>query len=145
MKLTLTEIEALNYELNGMSLSKDGVTTDVTKGLLNQKASMKIKLYIQRLNKIVAEEVKLIADFRKELFDKFAVVDKTVSVEDGKEPEKTVPVDKIDELNKEYIDLMSAEKEIDVINLWSGDLTVDSIANIETDENYPVFLKLIDK
>jgi hypothetical protein len=106
---------------------------------------MKIKLYIQRLNKIVAEEIKLIADFRKELFDKFAVVDKTVAVEDGKEPEKTVPVDKIDELNKEYVDLMSAEKEIDVINLWSGDLTIDAIANIETDENYPVFLKLIDK
>ena len=145
MKLTLTEIEALNYELNGMSLSKDGVVKDVTKGLLNQKASMKIKLYIQRLNKIVADEIKLITDSRKELFEKFAVVDENIAVEDGKSPEKTVPADKLDEINKEYEDLMSAEKEIDVVNLWSGDLTVDSIANIETDENYPIFLKLIDK
>lgn len=145
MKLTLTEIEALNYELNGMSLSKDGVVKDVTKGLLNQKASMKIKLYIQRLNKIIADEIKLITDSRKELFEKFAVVDENIAVEDGKSPEKTVPADKLDEINKEYEDLMSAEKEIDVVNLWSGDLTVDSIANIETDENYPIFLKLIDK
>ena len=145
MKLTLVEIENLNYELNGLMIRTGATQTQISKGLLSQKASMKTKLYIQRLNKIVAEEIKLLEDARKELFEKFAEIDPEVAVEEGKEPEKVVPVEKRAEYQKEYEELMKAEKEIDVVNLWSNDLTAESIASIETDENYPVFLKLIDK
>lgn len=131
MKLTLKEVIDLNYELNGFGYqTKDGKFIQVTKGLIGQKTSMKLKLYFQRLNKIVQDEIKTFEELRKELVEKYEV----------KEGEDVNP-----ELEKEYSELMKAEKEIDVQNLWSGDVTIDSLSDIQTEENYPIFLKLIDK
>ena len=135
MKLTLNEIVLLDYELNGMSHIKDGVQTPVTKGLLNQKTSMKNKLYFQRLNKLVKDEVKLFEETKKELFEKLGKQE---------ENELVIPAENIEEFNKEYNDLLSAEKNIDVSTLWSSPITPDDLASIETDENYPIFLKLVD-
>jgi hypothetical protein len=135
MKLTLNEIVLLDYELNGMSYIKDGVQTPVSQGLLKQKTSMKNKLYFQRLNKLVKEEVKLFEDTKKELFDKLGKQE---------ENELVIPVENIEEFNKEYNELLSAEKNIDVSTLWSSQITPDDLASIETDENYPIFLKLVD-
>lgn len=135
MKLTLNEIVQLDFELNGMSYFKDGVQTPVTQGLLKQKTSMKNKLYFQRLNKIVREEVKLFDDAKKELFEKLG---------EQKDNELVIPTDKLDEFNKEYNGLLSAEKDIDVSTLWSSSLTPEDLSSIETEENYPIFLSLID-
>lgn len=145
MKLTLTELVNLHYELNGLTITQEGKQAQISKGLLQQKASMKTKLYVQRLNKIVAEEIELLDKSKKELFEKMAEVDTSVEVKEGQEPTKSIPESKWADFNKEYDELMKAEKEINVETLWSTDLTVDSIASIETDENYPIFLKLIDK
>ena len=41
MKLNLNEIVELHYELNGMTYTKEGVSTVVSSGLLKQKTSMK--------------------------------------------------------------------------------------------------------
>lgn len=131
MNLTLKEIIDLSYELNGFGYqTKDGKFIQVTKGLIKQKMSMKLKLYLQRLNKIVQDEIKTFEELRKELVEKYEV----------KEGEEVNP-----ELEKEYAELMKAEKEIDVQNLWNGDVTIDNLSTIETDENYLIFLKLIDK
>jgi hypothetical protein len=135
MKLTLQQVIDLNYELNGLAVqTSEGKQIQLSKGILAQKTSMKLKLYLQRLNKVVADEVKLYDDAKKEIFEKYAVGE-----------DKMIPVDKLDEADKEHKDLMSAEKEIDVANLWSGNITIETLADIETEENYPVFLKLIDK
>ena len=99
---------------------------------------MKLKLYLQRLNKVVADEVKLYDDAKKEIFEKYAVAV-------GEKDDKKIPEDKIDEADKEHKDLITAEKEIDVANLWSGNITIETLADIETEENYPILLKLIDK
>jgi hypothetical protein len=135
MKLTLNEIVQLDYELNGMSYIKDGTHTTLSQGLLKQKTSMKNKLYFQRLNKLVKEEVKLFEDTKKELFEKLGK---------QKENDLVIPDENIEEFNKEYNDLLSAEKNIDVSTLWSSPITPDDLASIETDENYPIFLKLVD-
>lgn len=135
MKLTLNEIVQLDFELNGMSYFKDGVQTPVTQGLLKQKTSMKNKLYFQRLNKIVREEVKLFEDAKKELFERLG---------EQKDNELVIPSNNLDEFNKEYNELLSVEKEIDVVNLWSSSLTPEDLSSIETEENYPIFLSLID-
>jgi hypothetical protein len=59
MKITLKEFVDLNFELNGMTVTKEnGEKEVITKGLFAQKASPKTKLYLQRLNKIVIEEFK---------------------------------------------------------------------------------------
>ena len=137
MKLKLTEIYDLNFELNGMNVkTADGKVHQQSVGLLGQKISMKVKLYLQRLNKIVAEEAELLEKSMKELFDKYA---------EGEEGKKVVPEDKREEYKKEQEDVLNIEKDIDVQNLWSGEITIDSLDSIETNENYPVFLKLIDK
>jgi hypothetical protein len=137
MKLTLQQVIDLNYELNGLAVTtSEGKQIQLSKGILAQKTSMKLKLYLQRLNKVVADEVKLYTDAKKEIFDKYAI---------GETEDKKIPDDKIDEADKEHKDLITAEKEIDVANLWSGNITIETLADIESEENYPVLLKLIDK
>lgn len=137
MKLKLTEIYDLNFELNGMNVkTADGKVHQQSVGLLGQKISMKVKLYLQRLSKIVTEEAELLEKSMKELFDKYA---------EGEEGKKIVPEDKLEEYKKEQEDVLNIEKDIDVVNLWSGEITIESLASIETNENYPIFLKLIDK
>ena len=137
MKLKLTEIYDLNFELNGMNVkTADGKVHQQSVGLLGQKISMKVKLYLQRLSKIVTEEAELLEKSMKELFDKYA---------EGEEGKKVVPADKREEYIKEQEDVLNIEKDIDVQNLWSGEITIESLASIETNENYPIFLKLIDK
>ena len=137
MKLKLTEIYDLNFELNGMNVkTADGKVHQQSVGLLGQKISMKVKLYLQRLSKIVTEEAELLEKSMKELFDKYA---------EGEEGKKIIPTDKLEEYKKEQEEVLNIEKDIDVVNLWSGEITIESLASIETNENYPIFFKLIDK
>ena len=57
--MKLHEIINLYYELNGVTKqTKDGDEV-ISLGLLKHKMSLKNKVYLQRLNKIVSEEVKL--------------------------------------------------------------------------------------
>lgn len=136
MKLKLHEVVSLNYELNGITKQKkDGSSEIISQGLLKQKTNMKTKLYLQRLNKLVADEFKLYEDARQELLRKYG---------EEKDGMITIEKEKIADFNKELEDLLTAEKEIDVQNLWSSELTIDTVDSIETDEIYPIFLKLID-
>lgn len=137
MKLKLHEIVALHYELNGITKQNaDGSQEMISSGLLKQKASLKVKVYLQRLNKLVADEVKLYEEHRTDLFKKYG---------EEKDGQITLQKENIADFNKEHEDLLTAEKDVDVKMLWSTDLTVDNIASIETDEVYPIFLKLIDE
>lgn len=126
MKLRLDEIIELFYELNGRSIQSENEVKVISKGLLAQKLNLKTKLYLQRLNKVVLEEVKIYEELEKELVKKY---------------------DNIQENIESYLndkrEILSAEKDIDVSNLWSSDLKIEDI-NLETEEFYPVFLKLLD-
>ena len=67
MNLKLHEVLSLYYELNGVT--KQGQETEVlTQGMLKQKMSLKTKVYLQRLNKVVSEEVKLYEEAKQELW-----------------------------------------------------------------------------
>lgn len=137
MNLNLNEIISLHYELNGLTKNnQDGKPEVVIQGILKQKMSLKAKVYLQRLNKVVAEEIKLYEEARKELFEKY-----------GKQLENDIVIenDNIEKFNEEHEEVLKAEKTIDVTALWSSDLTLDSLSSIETDEYYPVLFKLIDK
>jgi len=137
MNLNLKEIISLHYELNGLTKNnQDGQPEVVLQGILKQKMSLKAKVYLQRLNKVVADEIKLYEDTRKELFEKY-----------GKQTDNDIVIDgdDIQKFNEEHEEILNAEKTIDVTALWSSDLTLDSLSSIETDEYYPVLFKLIDK
>lgn len=136
MNLKLHEIVSLYYELNGVTKQSENETEVISQGLLKQKTSLKVKMYLQRLNKIVSEEVKMYEDAKKELYSKH-----------GEEKDGSILIksENIEQFRKELEDLLTAEKDIDVATLWSSDLTVDNLESIETDEFYPTLLKLIDK
>ena len=134
MNLKLHEVIALYYELNGVT--KQGKETEVlSQGMLKQKTSLKTKVYLQRLNKVVSEEVKLYEEAKQELFKKYG---------EEKEGMIEIPSDKIADFNKELQDLLTAEKEINVSELWGADLKFEHLENIETDEYYPALFTLID-
>ena len=132
MNLKLNEVISLFYELNGMT-KEDGEV--ISQGLLKQKMSLKVKVYLQRLNNAVAEDIKLYEEARKELFTKYG------TEEDGK---IIISGDNLNLFNKEHNELLEAEKNIDIPALWGSDLTLDSLSNIETEEFYPLVFKLVD-
>lgn len=134
MNLKLHEVIALYYELNGVT--RQGETTEVlSQGMLKQKMSLKTKVYLQRLNKVVSEELKLYEDAKMELWKKYG---------DEKEGNIEIPSEKIADFNKELNELLTAEKEINVSELWGADLKLEHLESIETDEYYPALLALID-
>ena len=134
MNLKLHEVIALYYELNGMT-KPDGEV--VSQGLLKQKMSLKVKVYLQRLNNAIAEDIKIYEEARKDLFKKY-----------GKEEENgniSVDAENFVAFNKEQSELLEAEKTIDVAPLWGSDFTLDSLSSIETEEFYPLVFKLVDE
>lgn len=134
MNLKLHEVISLYYELNGVT--KQGQESEVlTQGMLKQKMSLKTKVYLQRLNKIVSEEVKLYEEAKQELWKKWG---------DEKDGMIEIPSDKVADFNKELQDLLTAEKEINVSELWGADLKLEHLESIETDEFYPALFTLID-
>lgn len=134
MNLKLHEVIALYYELNGVT--KTGETTEVlSQGMLKQKMSLKTKVYLQRLNKVVGEEVKLYEEAKQELYKKLGVEEEGMI---------SIPVENFEAFNKELNDLLTAEKEINVSELWGADLKLEHLESIETDEYYPALLALID-
>ena len=133
MELNLNEVTNLWHELNGYSVTEEGKKKVLLKGFLQQKMSMKVKLYVNRLGKVVNEEVETLDKSRQEVFDKYAKGEK-----------KEITGDDIKLFNADIIELMSAKKKIDVTSLWSSDLTINDLASIETEENYPIFYRLVD-
>lgn len=133
MNLKLHEVINLFYELNGVT-KPDGEV--VSQGLLKQKMSLKVKVYLQRLNNAIGEDIKIYEEARKELFKKHG------TEEDGN---ISIPGDKVPDFNKDHADLLEADKTIDVATLWGSDLTLDSLSSIETDEFYPLVFKLVDE
>lgn len=133
--MKLHEIINLYYELNGVTKqTKDGDEV-ISLGILKHKMSLKNKVYLQRLNKVVSEEVKLYEDAKKELFEKFG----------KKEGDALyIPSESIEQFNQEHFDLLTAEKDLNVSSLWGSDLTLEALESIETDEFYPQLFELID-
>lgn len=133
MNLKLHEVVSLFYELNGVT-KEDGEV--VAQGLLKQKMSLKVKVYLQRLNNAVGEDIKIYEEARKELFKKYG------TEEDGK---ISISGENLNEFNREHNDLLTADKTIDVAALWGSDLTLDNLSSIETEEFYPLIFKLVDE
>lgn len=136
MKLKLSEIINLYYEINGLSqTSENGEQTILMQGLLKQKMSLKHKVYIQRLNSAIAEDIKIYEESRKELFEKLG---------EKKDEGIQIPAEKMEEFAKEQSQLLTAEKEINVKTIWGDDFTIDALDKIETEEDYPILFKIIE-
>lgn len=127
MTLTYNEIASLLVEING-----DGKDF---KGLLKQKLSLKAKALIHRLNKIVQDEVKIFDELRLEVFKKHG---------DEAEGNVTIAPENIAAFQADFNELLAVEKPIDLSTIWTTKLSLDDVGSLETDEFYPVFLKIIE-
>jgi hypothetical protein len=136
MKLQLSEIINLYHEINGINKFIDGKQEQITLGVLKQKLSLKTKLYLSRLNKILIDEYKLFEELKNELIKKYGV---------QSNDSYTIENDNVDKFNKEVYDLLVTEKEIDTSSLWGDDMSVELFNDLNTEEYYPVLIKLIDK
>jgi hypothetical protein len=135
MTLKLHEVINLYYELNGVTKQTKEGSEVISLGILKQKMSLKNKVYLQRLNKVVSDEVKIYEDTKKELFEKYGKQEGDSMV---------IPAESIEAFNQEHLDLLTAEKSIDVSNLWGSEVTLETLETIETDEFYPQLFDLID-
>jgi hypothetical protein len=136
MSIKLQDAVNLYYELNGFT-KQDGEKQEVIlEGILKQKMSLKTKVYLQRLNKIVSDEFNIYEKERIELIKKY-----------GQEKDGfiTIEQDNIEEFQKELNVLLSTEVIIDVKNLWSSDLSINNFESIETTEYYPILFNLVDQ
>jgi hypothetical protein len=137
MKLKLHEVITLNYELNGMvQKAEDGSNNVVLQGLLKQKMNMAVRAYVLRLNKVVAEEIKMYDELRQELFKKYG------EESDG---QITISPENITDFNKEHSELLLVDKDINTTTLWGDGLTIKDLKDINTDEGYDTFIKLVDE
>jgi hypothetical protein len=122
MKITLNELLVLSEELNG---TQDGKR----KGILSHKLSIRVKYALNNeLNKKVIEYVKEFDEARVELVKEFGT-----KVEGTEEYQ--IPADKMDEFQKQFSELLSIEKNIEVPKINIGELN-----NIETEDYFPVLL-----
>lgn len=126
MTLTYNEIVNLAVEING-----DGKEF---KGLLKQKLSLKAKALIHRLNNIVKDELKIFDELKMEVFKKH-----------GEEKDGSIVVipENIEAFQKDFAELTSIEKPIDISSVWTKPLTIDDI-DVETEEFYPTILKILE-
>ena len=135
MKLKLGEEIGLYHELNGLSQQNEEKNVVLMTGILKQKMSLKTKMYLQRLNNLIMEDIKLHEESRKELFQKLG------HEENG---QISIPKENMEEFLKESNNLLTAEKEINVKSIWGEDFTIDALDKIETEEDYPILFKVIE-
>lgn len=145
--LTLREAYELETEISGFQL--EGKV--LVEGLINQKISFVTKYHLKKLATFLAEEKKLVDEFKNELIKKYGeekeggsiVIEPFLVVkeegEDGQVVEKRVQNEKFIQFSEEYTKLLEQVKDIEHFSF-----DINEFSKIETTDNYNVFYKLFD-
>jgi len=146
--LSLGEIQELEAELNGSRNQRTGEV--IITGLLNQKLPIKTKYWLTRLGETLVSERKTIDGLRDELVKKYGkenddksgwTIPMRIENKKVKNPDGTpvlVPNPAFAEFNKELTELLETTKEIEYPTYHFEDF-----AELETSDNYAVFMKLL--
>lgn len=140
-KLNFSEILGLKREIYG--IVDQNQQKILMEGLLRQKISFVMKYWLNDLAETVSSHEKRISTSVNELIEKYGEKDKegNISVpavildKDGK---TSIPNPKMIEFQKEYTEFMKEEKEIE-----HKEFTLDDLSSMTTEEDYPIFRKLI--
>ena len=137
MRLKTSEILSLNHELHGIVKVQGEKQEVIASGLLRQKTSPMLKMYLHRLSRFIQAEVETINKLRDELNKTFW--------EGRNEEDKTSP-DVIKEFSSRVREIMDTEIEVDTKVFW-GNVDMVEVMRLEkemsSDEYYPVFFNLI--
>lgn len=139
--LKLAEYIQLEAELNGVVDQQKG--EKVFQGLLSQKLPLNVKYWLTDLAKRVKEQTDACEALKNELIKKFGEekdgmiqISFFIDAENGekvKNPSLTL-------FEKEYGDLLGESRELEYKQIKLSDL-----ANIETEETYPVLFSLLNE
>lgn len=146
ISLKLSEFYQLDAELNGQVNQQNG--EKVSKGLLNEKIKLTTKYWLTDLSKKVAAEKEAIEKARTELIQKFGEADQTGNIsiplyvneqvnEEGQVVSREINP-KFVEFQNEFNTLLEEERELE-----HKGFKLEELENVESDENYQIFFKLI--
>lgn len=140
-KLNFSEIIGLKREIYGIVDQEQQKI--IMEGLLRQKISFVMKYWLNDLAETISNHEKSINTSVNELIGKYGEKDQennmsipaTILDKDGK---TSIPNPKMIEFQKEYMEFMKEEKEIE-----HKEFTLEDLSSITTEEDYPTFRKLI--
>lgn len=142
--LTLREVYELESEISGLVIGEKVLI----EGVINQKISFVTKYHLKKLATKLAEEKKLVDEFKNELIKKYGEVREDGSVviepvlkikEENEEVEKNIQNPAFLSFSKEYTELLEQVKDIEHFSF-----DINEFSKIETTDNYNVFYKLFD-
>jgi hypothetical protein len=146
ISLKLSEFYQLDAELNGVVNQQTG--EKLSNGLLSEKVKLTTKYWLTDLAKKVATEKEAIEKVKNELIQKHGETDAQGNVsipfyaneqvdEEGNVISREVN-EKFIEFQNEFNALLEEERELE-----HKGFKLEELESIESDENYPVFFKLI--
>jgi hypothetical protein len=142
--LTLREVYELESEISGLVMGE----RVLLEGVINQKISFVTKYHLKKLATTLAEEKKLVDEFKNELIKKYGeeredgsvVIEPVLKIkEENEEVEKTVQNPAFISFSKDYTELLEQVKDIEHFSF-----DINEFSKIETTDNYNVFYKLFD-
>ena len=141
IKLSLFEIYALEAEING--IVNPSTQERVSSGLISQNLSLKTKYWLTKLSDSLASEKKSIDGIRDGLVKELGVEENgsyllNMTIKDEKNPDRPIPNPNWIKFNNEFEKFLQEEKEISY-----NEFKIEDLENISTNENYPIFYKLI--
>ena len=146
ISLKLSEFYQLDAELNGVVNQQTG--EKLTNGLLSEKVKLTTKYWLSDLAKKVAAEKEAVEKVKNELIQKHGEADAQGNIsipfyaneqvdENGNVISREVNP-KFVEFQNEFNSLLDEERELE-----HKGFKLEELDSIESDENYPVFFKLI--
>jgi len=147
ISLKLHEFYQLEAELNGVTNNQTGEV--LAKGLLNEKIKLTTKYWLSDLVKKVSAEKESVEKLKEELIKKYGTTD-----EDGNVSIPMYTNEVVDEDTKEVVsrdvnpDFVKFQNDFNSLLSEDRDLEykgfkLEEFDNVETDNNYSAFFKLI--
>lgn len=143
--LKIFEFYSLDAEINGVVNQQSGEV--LVKGILREKLSLVTKYWLTELGKKVAAEKAVVEELKDELIKKHGEKDSEGKISigmfleepgaEGEEPKRT-PNPSFKDFEKEFNELLSAEKELEY-----KPISLESLSSVESAESYPTLFKLI--
>jgi hypothetical protein len=138
ISLKLHEFYQLEAELNGVTNTKTGEV--VAKGLLNEKIKLTTKYWLNDLLKRVSAEKESVEKLKEELIKKYGTTDKEGNI--------SIPMYVKDNVNETNPEFTKFQNDFNLIlnedcELEYKSFKLEDFDNVETDNNYNIFFKLI--
>lgn len=143
---TLREVYELESEISGLVMGEKVLV----EGVINQKIPFVTKYHLKKLATTLAEEKKLVDEFKNELIKKYGVekedgsivIEPIITVKeevDGEIVERKEQNPSFLNFSQEYNKLLEQVKDIEHFSF-----SIEEFSKIETTDNYNVFYKLFD-